>query len=187
MRHAASLLAVVALVACGSATAGGTGQASPPAGPSPAQSVPVVPAHCVARGQLPDPSCTPGAVYTLVTQANIHQTICVKGWTATIRPPVTYTEPLKRRLMTAYGIPKTASLRGYEMDHLIPLELGGDPTSVDNLWPEPGASPNTKDTVESVGREAVCRKTNPLPLTTAQVAIAKDWVAFGKSLGVKVP
>ena len=146
---------------------------------------PVVPAHCVARVALPDPSCTPGAVYTLVAQANIHQTICVKGWTATIRPPLSYTEPLKRRLMVSYGHP-TASLRGYELDHLIPLELGGDPTSVDNLWPESGASPNRKDTVESVGREAVCRKTNPLPLATAQVAIARDWQAFGRSLGLKV-
>jgi hypothetical protein len=36
---------------------------------------------------LPDPACTPGALNPDVTQASIGSTICVSGWTATIRPP----------------------------------------------------------------------------------------------------
>ncbi|MGW4529241.1 hypothetical protein [Amycolatopsis sp. NPDC004378] len=35
---------------------------------------------------LPDPACTPGALNPDVTQASIGSTICVSGWTATIRP-----------------------------------------------------------------------------------------------------
>ncbi|MGW4994883.1 hypothetical protein ACWEQ3_46110 [Streptomyces mirabilis] len=36
---------------------------------------------------LPDSSCTPGSYNPNVTQSNIHSTICVSGWTATVRPP----------------------------------------------------------------------------------------------------
>ena len=38
-------------------------------------------------GDLPDPVDTPGAINPKVTQDNIHQTICVQGWTKTVRPP----------------------------------------------------------------------------------------------------
>jgi PBP1b-binding outer membrane lipoprotein LpoB len=36
----------------------------------------------------PNPDITPGATNPDVTQGTIHQTICVKNWTATVRPPV---------------------------------------------------------------------------------------------------
>src|SRR5438045_2342486 len=42
------------------------------------------------------PTHTPGARYSKVTQATISSTICVRGWTATIRPPASYTNALKR-------------------------------------------------------------------------------------------
>jgi hypothetical protein len=129
---------------------------------------------------LPDPSCTPGVVNPAVTQANIDQTICVSGWTATVRPPETYTEPLKYQQMAAYGYTGPAS--GYEEDHLIPLELGGSPTSPRNLWPEPGASPNPKDDVEAATNQAVCD--GKMTLTAAQQAIAANWIALGQQLGV---
>src|SRR5258708_214889 len=78
-------------------------------------------------GALPDPSplCTPGAINAAVTQATIGRTICVRGWTATIRPPVSYTSALKRKQMTAYAASGTTGQ--YEEDHLISLELGGAP------------------------------------------------------------
>jgi hypothetical protein len=82
--------------------------------------------------------------------------------------------------MAAYGF--TGSAGNYEEDHLIPLELGGSPTSPKNLWPEPGASPNPKDSVESAADHAVC--TGQLTLAAAQQAIATDWIAFGQQLGV---
>jgi hypothetical protein len=129
---------------------------------------------------LPDPSCTPGATDPAVTQATIDRTICVSGWTSTIRPPENYTENLKRQQMTAYG--DTASISSYEEDHLIPLELGGSPTSPQNLWPEPGASPNPKDAVEDAARSAVCD--GRLTLAAAQQSIASNWIALGQQLGV---
>src|SRR5664279_936918 len=50
---------------------------------------------CHIKGNLPDSSCTPGAMDPKVTQDNIDQTICVSGYTKTVRPPVSYTNSLK--------------------------------------------------------------------------------------------
>jgi hypothetical protein len=50
----------------------------------------------------PDPETTPGVTNPQVTQANIQQTICVRGWTGAIRPPQSYTGTLKaQQLQTA--------------------------------------------------------------------------------------
>jgi len=53
---------------------------------------------------LPNPKITPGAINEMVTPANIRSTICRKGWTRTIRPPVSYTNHLKYQLMRKYGV-----------------------------------------------------------------------------------
>ena len=71
-------------------------------------------------------TATPGALNTSVTQANIATTVCKSGWTATIRPTVTYTNKLKdTQLKTTYASyvkiwgPKPSA---YEEDHLISLQ-----------------------------------------------------------------
>src|SRR5437016_9039228 len=74
----------------------------------------------------PDPETTPGVTNPQVAQSNIHQTICVRGWTGTIRPPKSYTDNLKaQQLQAARYTDKTPA--HYEEDHFISLELGGDP------------------------------------------------------------
>jgi hypothetical protein len=132
---------------------------------------------CHARGSglfsLPDRRCTPGAVDHAVTQANIHDTICRRGYTRMIRPPESVTVREKRRSLVAYG--DTGSAHDYEYDHLIALELGGAPNDPRNLWPEPGASPNMKDELEGRLRREVCA--GQLSLRVAQHAIAGNWVA----------
>ena len=125
---------------------------------------------------LPDPVCTPGAANPDVTQANIAETICVSGYTATIRPPTSYTTPLKIRQMAEYGFP--GSTADYEEDHLIPLEVGGDPRDPRNLWPEPYAATynaRQKDTVENWAHAEVCA--GRMPLADAQRQIAQNWIA----------
>lgn len=129
---------------------------------------------------LPDSGCTPGATNPAVTQSDIRDTICTRGWTATVRPPESYTEQLKREQMGLYG--DTGSMSGYEEDHLVPLELGGSPSDPKNLWPEPGSSPNPKDDVEYAANRAVC--SGRLTLADAQREIAGDWIALGRDLGV---
>lgn len=125
---------------------------------------------------LPDPTCTPGAAATRVTQANIGATICVSGYTKTVRPPSSLTTPLKKRTAAAYGLPYDPSVQEY--DHLIPLELGGA-NDVRNLWTEPPTSPgqrsttNLKDGVESKLHADVCDA--KIGLLEAQMRIATDW------------
>jgi hypothetical protein len=141
------------------------------------------PSSCHARGSglfvLPDPVCTPGATNPAAAQATLASTVCPRGWTATVRPPESYTQRLKRGQMRAYGWSLPPS--GYEEDHLIPLELGGAPSDPRNLWPEPGESNNPKDKVENAAHSSVCA--GRMQLIDAQRAIAADWITFGRQLG----
>jgi len=73
---------------------------------------------------LPDTACTPGEISAVVTQASIGSTICKSGWTATVRPSVAVTDAIKTKSAQAYGL--SSRERG-ELDHDIPLELGGHP------------------------------------------------------------
>jgi hypothetical protein len=113
---------------------------------------------------LADPVRTPGVLNPDVTQANIRSTICRHGWTATIRPPVDYTNALKRRQMRQYG--ETGSLSDFQEDHLISLELGGDPTDPRNLWPEPYPRASDADRMENDLNAQVC--SGQLTLAQAQ-------------------
>ena len=103
---------------------------------------------------LADPTRTPGVLNPQVTQANIRSTICRDGWTATIRPPVSYTNALKRRQMRQYG--ETGSMSDYQEDHLVSLELGGNPTDPRNLWPEPYPRASDVDQIENELNAEVC-------------------------------
>src|SRR5450759_2421627 len=75
-------------------------------------------------GDLPDPVLTPGAMNPDVTQDNILKTICVPGYTKTIRPTASYTNNIKRQqLDTNYK--GQGEMNTVEEDHLIPLIAGG--------------------------------------------------------------
>jgi hypothetical protein len=115
--------------------------------------VPALACHLTDDG-LPDPVCTPGALNPNVTQANLAQTICLAGWTDTIRPPTSYTNRLKRQQLLAYGL--IGALDQFEEDHKVPLGSGGHPTDVRNLWPEPIRSARLKDALEVRAQRAIC-------------------------------
>jgi len=120
-----------------------------------------------------------------VTQATISSTICTDGYTEAIRPPESVTEPEKVHSASAYGF--KGSFRTAEYDHLIALELGGDPNDPANLWVEPNDDPhavttqNTKDTLEARLHELVCSRR--MTLTAAQRALATNWVAAYEQFG----
>jgi hypothetical protein len=99
-----------------------------------------------------------------VTQATIGHTICVHGWTRTIRPPSSYTSQIKVEQMAAYGL--TGSPSEYQEDHLVSLELGGHPTDPRNLWPEPYPRATEVDQVENDLNDKVC--SGKLSLAEAQ-------------------
>jgi hypothetical protein len=191
-RNKASLIAVAALSVALSGCQSKTGTAPTPQGRAETSAgsqgsgstvaPPAAGGSCHVRpGPLPDPACTPGVVNPNVNQGNIKDTVCKSGWTATIRPPASYTNKLKTQGIAAYGYTDT-NPRSYEEDHLISLELGGSPDDAKNLWPEPGASPNAKDKIENDLKAAVC--SGRVQLTAAQQAIATDWTTAEKVVGI---
>lgn len=147
------------------------------------------PDSCHARGAglyvLPDPRCTPGALDPAVTASDIQSTICSAGWTTTVRPPESVTEPEKLASMRAYGA--SGRVSAYEYDHLVPLELGGAVNDSRNLWPEPdyashaGYYLNPKDHLEEALNRLVCA--HEMALSRAQQLIAADWVAAYRTYG----
>jgi|SRR5579859_277330 len=124
---------------------------------------------CVALGVLPDPSCTPGAIFSDVTKDQI----CTPGYTQTVRDvPL----QLKDEIYAEYGI-EHHTKGEYEVDHYISLELGGSNNPA-NLWPEP-AEPrpgfHEKDEVENYLHDQVC--SGHLTLQVAQQQISTNWLA----------
>ena len=145
------------------------------------------------RYLYPDHTTTPGVVNPAITQATIHATICSPSWsTKTIRPPPSYTTPLKRQQLVA-GHATDRNPADYEEDHFISLELGGHPRDPRNLWPERWGTPaqpltskgpfpshlvgaKSKDAVENALHREVCAGT--LTLRAAQWIIATDWFKY---------
>lgn len=119
---------------------------------------------CHARGLLPDPACTPGAIFTAARLG----AICTPGYSRSVR---NVPESLKRSVYAAYGIASHAP-GSYEVDHLVPLELGGN-NSIANLWPQASPGYHRKDTIENRLHGAVCA--GSVGLRTAQLQIARDW------------
>ena len=148
---------------------------------------------CKARsnGELPDPDCTPGVTNPNITQDNINENICKKAntgkqWTGvnpytgksetgtnTLRPPTSYSGKLKAIQIKEYGL--TKPIQNYEEDHLISLQLGGNPVDPRNLWPEFPKSTNQKDVFEGFLNRQVC--SGRITLAQAQHDIATDWKA----------
>jgi hypothetical protein len=131
-------------------------------------------AQCTSRAGLPDASCTPGEADPRVTPQNLRSTICRRGYTASVRPPKEVTNRIKVRLTRAYGI-GARPFSEIELDHLIPLSLGGASTEA-NLWPQLRSGPanvSDKDDIAQLLNRRVCRGQESL--ADAQHAIATNW------------
>jgi hypothetical protein len=204
-RRAAALAAVVLagalLASCHPASRATAGRGASPGaplavgpGPQPAYRVQPQPApgschyRYESRQPLPDVRCTPGAINPRVTQATLDTTICQAGYASDIRPPVDITAREKRANARSYRY--TGPLHDVEYDHLVALELGGDPNDPRNLWVEPpspghrpGSAPyNDKDRVANALHTAVCARR--VRLAAAQLAIARDWTTAERDLGL---
>lgn len=126
---------------------------------------------------MPNSHLTPGAVASTDTSA-----ICRSGYATRIRPRGSLWRSLKDAAYDRYGLPRghrsvvdDQGVRrpAYAVDHLVPLELGGAPANLANLWPEPIASAKQKDRVENELHDRVCA--GRMSLRQAQNAIARDW------------
>lgn len=121
------------------------------------------PGSCHPRGDLPDPACTPGAVATT-------DVAVVCGTSTRTRRHVT--AGTRHEVLAAYGV---RDARGWELDHLVPLELGGA-NSAANLWPEPPPGFHDKDKAENLLHARVC--SGAMSLAEAQKAFQTDWTAI---------
>lgn len=116
---------------------------------------------------LPDPKLTPGAVLTTDVKA-----ICTKGYSKTVRHT---SGKLKAKIYREYGLSRKTG--HYEIDHLIPLSIGGADEAA-NLWPESyDTQPwnaSVKDRLELKLHRMVCG--GRLHVREAQEAIARNWI-----------
>lgn len=137
---------------------------------------------------LPDPDRTPGATNPVITQANIGDNICKKGWsTKSIRPPASYTTALKKKQLREWGY-SDKNTRDFEEDHLESLEIGGSPTDPKNLWPQSYRgkwNAHLKDHLENRLHKLVCNGT--LTLEQAQISISQNWIAAYKRYVLNMP
>lgn len=118
----------------------------------------------------PDPTLTPGDVLT----SDVSQ-ICMSGYTATVRD-VPLSE--KKEVYAEYGVSYPQPTGTYEVDHFIPLELGGS-NDIKNLWLEP-ASPtpgfHQKDQFENYEHREVC--SGAITIQEAQQRMVTDWYKY---------
>jgi hypothetical protein len=120
----------------------------------------------------PNPNLTSGSV-----RIDGHDARSACGQSKAHRGSMTH--PRRDEILTRYGLPP-GDHPDYEIDHLIPLCLGGsdDPS---NLWAEPRRSiepkwnAEAKDRLERLMCDMVCN--GHLDIGNAQEAFAKDWIA----------
>jgi len=131
-------------------------------------------ADCLGENNSPDHACTPGAVFPATVA-----TICVSGYSASVR---NVPDKVHKAVFAEYGIPYPQPRGSYEVDHLIPLAIGGS-NDIANLFPQPAAPApgfREKDLVEVYLQEQVCA--GKVALNAAQVQIADDWFTIYKNL-----
>ena len=140
--NTASLPALALLMALARSrpAAATTNHSSPGSSSAPAARQSSIPASChlQAADSLPDPACSPGALNGDITPdpGVLGRTICKTGWTWTVRPDRQHSARLKGEVLRRYGI-SLSDGNLYELDHRIPLEVGGAPRDLADLWPEP--------------------------------------------------
>lgn len=148
---------------------------------------PPAPRSCRTRVEqghlLPDPACTPGGANPSVTA----ETMRDGGFSTRCDRNCAESEAEKHVAYRWYGIAAPHANSGEnqvcELDHLVPLELGGA-DGMGNLWPEcgPDGVPlderefKMKDRVENYLAEQV--RAGRMPLAEAQRGIARDWTVY---------
>ena len=130
------------------------------------------PASAAAPPSLPDPIMTPGAIDPAATR----EVVC----NSSTRDRRRVTTAMKAEVLAGYNIPDAES-PFYEIDHLVPLAIGGANT-VANLWPEPWAEAMQKDALEVELQRRVCH--GLLSQAEAQREVADDWAgAYTRYVG----
>jgi hypothetical protein len=124
----------------------------------------------------PDNAVTPGLANPKVTQRNIKRTICSPRWVKSARPPDRFFATAE----TAQFERASSALKDpahYEIDHRIPIEVGGHPRDAANLWAQPLRiewNALVKDKLETYIQGEVCARR--MKLAEGQAVFQRDWV-----------
>lgn len=137
----------------------------------------VPPAKRVDASSAEFPAVPTEALNLDVRQETIQQTICVPGYTDSVRPSTSYTTGVKAKLLRERAQTVLAA-SNYELDHKVPLALRGHPRNLSNLelqlW-EGEAGAKKKDRLERRLQVLVCG--GKVGLRAAQQAMYFDWQA----------
>lgn len=129
---------------------------------------------------FPDADLTPGNAVPGVSAG----TFCTRQYVADFRRPHFST---MASAFAGYGV-STHERDRYQVDHLIPVSLGGS-NDTENLWPQPYAEPmgaTQKDQLERQLTTMVC--SGALGVLEARAAITTDWAAaFDRYVASTVP
>ena len=132
----------------------------------------------LGTGSLAAQAVPPEVLNPDVSQSTLAQTICASGYTKTVRPSTLYTNGIKKRFMREQGLDFETDKGSFELDHIIPLALGGHPRNPHNLtlqvW-DGHEGAKRKDRLEVKLQCLVC--SGAVPLDEAREAIWSDWVA----------
>ena len=79
-------------------------------------------------------------------------TLCVSGYSKTVRPPTSYTNKLKKEWTPSFHKPSE-----YELDHYVPISVGGSPTDPNNLWLQKWDDARKKDVQEKMLHDDMCK------------------------------
>jgi hypothetical protein len=126
-----------------------------------------------SASDLPDRKVTPGSTVKVPIEV-----LCEKGYTKSVRH---VSGSVKAAVYREYGIESHQS-GGYEVDHLISLELGGS-NEIENVWPQPYEgvwNAHVKDQLEDRLHAMVC--SGQIGLKEAQKGISEDWITEYKKV-----
>ena len=122
----------------------------------------ILTAHLVVQS-IADAATMPMPVgaYSTATKSQL----CIAGYSSNVRPSTSYTSRIKNKLVRKWG----GKVSDFELDHYMPIGLGGNPASLDNLWLQSWTEAKRKDVLENKLHRDVCA--NKIPLNQAQQQI----------------
>jgi hypothetical protein len=123
------------------------------------------------------------ALNPVVTEATINETICTPHYAAKVRLPWYTMARIKLALLKARGETWLDAPK-YELDHIVPLCLGGASGDLSNLQLQPWNEATRKDRVEVQAMRCVCA--GKATLAEAQHDLESDWRAAYHKYAVMV-